>query len=300
MATTIHDVLSQFRHYAIEQRGKGDSFERLMAAYLRLDPQYVARFSGVWLWKDWPQREAMGFTAKDTGIDLVAQERDGGFCAIQCKFYAEDQYLPMSDLGTFFTLSGKGGFTSRLIISTTDKWSKNAEDSLQNQQIPVSRLRVQDLDNSPIDWSAFDVDRPESLRRKAFKQIRPHQQEALDAVLAGFELHDRGKLIMACGTGKTYTALSIMESLVQPGGHVLFLVPSLALLPQTLREWTAEAHVPLRCYAVCSDTKVGTDDEDIRVHDLAYPATTDAAKFAKHLRSTTDDGRITVIFSTNQ
>lgn len=108
-----------------------------MAAYLRLDPQYVARFSGVWLWKDWPQREAMGFTTKDTGIDLVAQERDGGFCAIQCKFYAEDQYLPMSDLGTFFTLSGKGGFTSRLIISTTDKWSQNAEDSLQNQQIPV-------------------------------------------------------------------------------------------------------------------------------------------------------------------
>ncbi len=301
MTTTIHDVLSQFRRYATEQRGKGDSFERLMAAYLRLDPLFADRFSGVWLWKDWPQREEQGFSAKDLGIDLVAQERDGsGFCAIQCKFYAEDQHLPMSDLGTFFTLSGKGAFTSRLIISTTDKWSPNAEDALRDQQIPVSRVRVQDLDESPIDWSAFDVDRPENLRRKTAKQIRPHQQEALDAVLSGFQTHGRGKLIMACGTGKTYTSLAIMEAMVQAGGHVLFLVPSLALLSQTLREWTAEAHTPLRCYAVCSDSKVGKDEEDIRVHDLAYPATTDTKKLAAHLNRTADEGRITVIFSTYQ
>ncbi|MBU2772450.1 DEAD/DEAH box helicase [Acidithiobacillus ferrooxidans] len=301
MTITIHDILAQFRQYATDERGKGDSFERLMAAYLRLDPLFADRFSGVWLWKDWPQREEQGFSAKDLGIDLVAEERDGGgFCAIQCKFYAEDQYLPMADLGTFFTLSGKGGFTSRLIISTTDKWSQNAEDALQDQQIPVSRLRVQDLDDSPIDWSAFNVDRPEDLRRKTAKQIRPHQQEAHDAVLGGFQVHDRGKLIMACGTGKTYTSLAIMESMVQAGGHVLFLVPSLALLSQTLREWTAEAHTPLRCYAVCSDTKVGKDEEDIRVHDLAYPATTDTKKLTAHLKRTSDDGRITVIFSTYQ
>ena len=300
-ATTVHDILAQFRHYATDERGKGESFERLMAAYLRLDPLFKDLFSGVWLWKDWPQRGVYGFTAQDRGIDLVAESRDGsGFCAIQCKFYAEDQYLPMDDLGTFFTLSGKGGFTSRLIISTTDKWSKNADDALSDQQIPVSRLRVQDLDDSPIDWSVFSVDRPEELRRKTGKRIRPHQQEAHDAVLTGFQVHDRGKLIMACGTGKTYTSLAIMESMVQPGGHVLFLVPSLALLSQTLREWTAEAHASLRCYAVCSDTQVGKNEEDIRVHDLAYPATTDTQKLAAHLQRTTDDGRITVIFSTYQ
>ena len=300
-ATTIRDILAQFRQYATDERGKGDSFERLMATYLRLDPLFAGRFSGVWLWKVWPQREEHGFSAQDRGIDLVARERDGGgFCAIQCKFYADDQYLPMADLGTFFTLSGKGGFTSRLIISTTDRWSQNAESALQDQQIPVTRLRVQDLDKSSIDWSSFNVDRPEDLRCKPAKQIRPHQQEAHDAVLSGFRVHDRGKLIMACGTGKTYTSLAIMESLVKPGGHVLFLVPSLALLSQTLREWTADAQKRLRCYAVCSDTKVGKDEEDFRVHDLAYPATTDTRKLAAHLQRTADDDRITVLFSTYQ
>jgi predicted helicase len=148
-ANTIYDILAQFRQYTVDPRGKGDSFERLLAAYLRIDPMFADRFTGVWLWKDWPQREERGFSVQDKGIDLVAEERDGGgFCAIQGKFYAEDQYLSMDDLGTFFTLSGKGGFTSRLIISTTDNWSRNAEDALGDQQIPVSRLRLQDLDDS--------------------------------------------------------------------------------------------------------------------------------------------------------
>lgn len=299
-ANTIHDILAQFRQYTVDQRGKGDAFERLMAAFLRLDPMFADQFSGVWLWKDWPELQAHGFTAQDKGVDLVAEDRDVGFCAIQCKFYGEDQRISMDDLGTFFMLSGREPFTSRLIISTTDHWGKNADEMLDTQQIRVRRIGLTDLENSVIDWSAFDVERPESLRRKTGKQIRPHQESARGDVLMGFQGHDRGKLIMACGTGKTYTSLSIMESMVQPGGHVLFLVPSLALLAQTLREWTAEAHAPLRCYAVCSDSKVGKEEEDIRVHDLAYPATTDFQKLAKHLNRTSDDGRITVIFSTYQ
>ena len=299
-ANTIHDILAQFRQYTVDQRGKGDAFERLMAAFLRLDPMFADQFAGVWLWKDWPGLQAHGFTAQDKGVDLVAEDRDGGFCAIQCKFYGEDQRISMDDLGTFFMLSGREPFTSRLIVSTTDHWGKNADEMLDTQQIRVRRIGLTDLENSVIDWSAFDVEKPESLRRKTGKQIRPHQESARGDVLMGFQGHDRGKLIMACGTGKTYTSLSIMESMVQPGGHVLFLVPSLALLAQTLREWTAEAHAPLRCYAVCSDSKVGKEEEDIRVHDLAYPATTDFQKLAKHLNRTSDDGRITVIFSTYQ
>ncbi|CDQ11755.1 putative helicase [Acidithiobacillus ferrivorans] len=297
---TIHDILAQFRQYTVDQRGKGDAFERLMAAFLRLDPMFADQFAGVWLWKDWPGLQAHGFSAQDKGVDLVAEDRDGGFCAIQCKFYGEDQRISMDDLGTFFMLSGREPFTSRLIVSTTDHWGKNADEMLDTQQIRVRRIGLADLENSVVDWSAFDVEKPESLRRKTGKQIRPHQESAREDVLIGFQDHDRGKLIMACGTGKTYTSLSIMEYMVQPGGHVLFLVPSLALLAQTLREWTAEAHAPLRCYAVCSDSKVGKEEEDIRVHDLAYPATTDFQKLAMHLNHTSDDGRITVIFSTYQ
>ncbi|MEU8272120.1 type ISP restriction/modification enzyme [Sphaerisporangium sp. NPDC049002] len=277
----------------------GDKFERLVAAYLRTDPSWSSRFSKVWLWNDWPGRAGK----PDTGIDLVAQEREtGALAAIQCKFYGPSHTLQKSDIDSFFTASGKDGFSSRLIVSTTDKWSKHAEDALRGQQIPVTRLRVQDLDESSVDWSQFSLDAPEVMKRKDKKDLRPHQNLALNAVREGFLSHARGKLIMACGTGKTLTSLRIAEDLVPTGGSVLVLVPSISLLSQTLKEWTTEAKVPLRPYAVCSDTKAGSrsDNEDISPYDLVFPATTDAVKLYTQITGGGPRGKITVIFSTYQ
>lgn len=245
MTTNIHTILEEFRDLATSNRDLGDKFERLIANYLVTDPQYKNLYSNVWLWGEWQYRSGI-----DIGIDLVARERDtGDYCAIQCKFYDPSHTLQKGDIDSFFTASGKRfgtnegekTFTTRLIVSTTDKWSKNAEEALQNQQIPVNRLRVQDLENSPIDWSTFSISRPQSMRLKAKKTIRPHQITALEKVAAGFQIADRGKLIMACGTGKTFTALKIAEHLTTESGLVLFLVPSISLLSQTLREWTAES-----------------------------------------------------------
>lgn len=132
------------------------------------------------------------------------------------------------------------------------------------------------------------------------KTPRPHQQEALEAVLKGFETHDRGKLIMACGTGKTYTSLVIAQQMVKPGGTVLFLVPSISLLSQTLRAWTADADVALRCFAVCSDSKASRNEEDMRIEEMAYPSTTNPHKLAKAFETTQDGAALTVIFSTYQ
>lgn len=294
----IRTILQQYRDQSAFNRDMGDRFERLMRAYLKLDPQYVAIFSDVWLWKDWPDREACGYKAPDTGIDLVAKLRDGeGYCAIQCKFY--DTPIPLGDLGNFFTLSGKGGFTQRLIVATANL-SKHAADALDNQTIPVQLISLEDLEAAPIDWSQFSLDKPDQLRKATKKGPRDHQREALANVLKGFSAKDRGKLVMACGTGKTYTSYLITEALIQPGQHVLFLVPSIALLSQTLRAWTADAAVPLRCFAVCSDSKAGRNEEDMRIYELAYPATTNATKLAKSLGDTKDDSAITVIFSTYQ
>ncbi len=132
------------------------------------------------------------------------------------------------------------------------------------------------------------------------KQLRPHQQQAVDDVIAGFQNADRGKLIMACGTGKTFTVLKIAEQLAPPnrntGGNILFLVPSLALLSQTLHAWSADAMHPLRNFAVCSDTKVNKRSEDISVCDLAIPATTDSKKLAEQLKQSTS--RTNVVFAT--
>jgi predicted helicase len=295
MTITIHAILDRFRQEATSTRDLGDKFEYLVFAYLRTDPQYAALFERVWFWMDFPLRGKKG----DLGIDLVAQERaTGEYWAIQCKCYQPDHMLDKGDIDSFFTASGKAPFTHRLIV-TTCGWGKNAEDALKNQHIPVDRLSLYDLDQSPVDWSqvssqnlryavqsvstSIDADDLETrtpvLPLKPKKSIRPHQSMALDKVMAGFETGDRGKLIMACGTGKTYTALQIAERFAIDRGSatVLFLVPSISLMSQTLREWSAEATVKLQSIAVCSDAKVSkkSDTEDMSARDLAFPATTD-------------------------
>jgi predicted helicase len=299
MTVTVHEVLDELRGAAWDERDKGDRFERLIAAYLRTDPLYVQKYDEVWRWSDWPDRNKR----PDTGIDLVARDRaTGELCAIQCKFYLTTHTLQKEDIDSFFTASGKEGFTSRLIVSTTDKWSKNAEEALEGQQVPVSRIRVQDLDESGVDWSQFSLAQPEQMERRPHKSLRPHQELALQKVAAGLEVADRGKLIMACGTGKTFTSLRIAEHLVARGGSVLFLVPSISLLSQALREWAVDAAAPLRTYAVCSDVRVGkrTKSEDIGSYDLAFPATTNAAKLYEQMAATRDADAITIVFSTYQ
>lgn len=298
---SIHDILEQFREDARNNRDLGDKFEKLIASYLKKDPLYAELYSDVWLWSEWPRRG----NKPDTGIDLVAQERaTGDFCAIQCKFFDPTHQLQKADLDSFFTASGKEPFKKRLIISTSDKWSKHAEDACKDQQIPVSRLRVQDLDQSPVDWSGFKLNRPQDIKLKPKKTLFPHQKKALADVQAGLKKADRGKLIMACGTGKTFTSLKIAEMIVPDGGNVLFLVPSISLISQTLTEWTAEAERPISSFAVCSDPKAGkkNEEEDISTHDLAFPAHTNARLLAKQVNvtKTIRMNNIKVIFSTYQ
>ena len=302
--TTIHTILEEFRQLATSMPDLGGKFERLIKSYLLTDPTYKNLYSEVSLWNEWQYK-----WSSDTGIDLVAIERDtGDYCAIQCKFYDPNRTLQKGDIDSFFTTSGRRfmtregekSFNSRLFVSTTDKWSKHAAEALNNQLIPVNKLQVQDLENSKIDWSKFSVNHPQDIVLKPKNPIRPHQQTAVEKVAVSFETADRGKLIMACGTGKTFTSLKIAEKITPENSCILFLVPSISLLAQTLREWQAEANTPLHCSAVCSDDKVGkkADNEDIGIHDLAFPATTNAHDLSKHL-SAVKDKRM-VIFSTYQ
>jgi predicted helicase len=298
IATSIHDILAELRTQATDERDKGDRFERLMVAFLTTDPLYAHRYAHVWRWADWPGRPH----GQDAGIDLVAEERDTNqLCAIQCKFYDPAHELQKADIDSFFTASGKAAFSSRMIISTTDRWSKHAEEALEGQQLPVTRLRVQDLDDSAIDWSEFRLAQPERLGRRKARVLRPHQESALADVTAGFATSDRGKMIMACGTGKTFTALRIAEQIAPADGAVLFLAPSISLVSQSLKEWSREAAEPMRAFAVCSDVKVGkrTQSEDIGAYDLAYPATTNAVRLHAQVAAGYGTGR-TVIFATYQ
>lgn len=302
MTTTIHELLDELRSTALDERDKGDKFERLIASYLRTDPEWTAKFSDVWLWSEWPGRDGR----PDTGIDLVAQRREtGDYAAIQCKFYAASATVSKGDIDSFLSVSGKVGFSERYIFDTAKAWSTNAVDTLHDLSVPVQRIDVGYLDDAGIDWSQYSWSTPEVVVPTGPKQLRPHQQKALLDVRKGLIDHDRGKLVMACGTGKTFTSLKIAEELVGTGGSVLFLVPSIQLLSQSLREWMANAEVDIRPFAVCSDVRVGrkvnTDDSDMSVVDLAEPATTDAVTLAARTKSgtqTTD--RMTVVFATYQ
>lgn len=301
--TTLQTLLDEFTEATRNNRDKGTQFEKLIANYLMTDPQYADRLSDVWLWGEWPHR-----WGSDDGIDLVARERGTReYWAIQCKFFDPANTLDKGGIDSFLAASGKQfsttdgtfSFTTRLIVSTTEKWSSKANKTLEAQTVPVSRLFFKDLADSPIDWSQFSLSNIKDIKLKKKHEPREHQREAIDAVKKGFEQHSRGKMIMACGTGKTFTALRLMEEVTPETGRILFLAPSISLVSQSLREWTAQGVSPINAFVVCSDSKVGKDEEDISLHDLAYPATTNAKKLAAAAKVVSKDRR-TIVFSTYQ
>lgn len=303
MNFSLDALLDSYRASAATEREKGTYYERLCAAFLAHDPVQVEQYEQVTTWAAWAL--ANGWNAKDVGIDLVAKLRGhDGYAAIQCKFYAAQHKIAKADIDSFLSASSKAPFVRRVVMDSTEvEWSDNAEAMLIGQAIPVLRISLVDMRASPIQWGTFAAKQEIVLEPK--KELRPHQADALEAVRVGLAQYDRGKLIMACGTGKTFTALKIAEDLVGADGAVLFLVPSLALMAQTVREWTNDTKTPLRSFAVCSDVQVGRrrvakdDVAEISTLDLAFPATTDPAALAAGVGDPAP-GKMTVVFGTYQ
>lgn len=293
------EVLDRLWLSELSRQEQGRRFERLAKRFLEVEPKFADQFSEVWLWNEWPGRA----NRPDNGIDIVAKDRyTGELTGVQVKFFDPEKKLQKGSIDSFFTELGKVDFAHGMVIDTALEWSSSAEAARAGQSKDVTRVGVQTLVDSTVDWSEFTFDRPEELTQRPRKEPRRYQREAIDDVVAGFETKDRGRLIMACGTGKTFTSLKLVERMVPVGGTVLFMVPSIALLQQTLNEWTANADVPLRPFAVCSDASVGRRraSEDIAASDLGFPASTDPAKLAARAAVSTGDEAVTVVFSTYQ
>ena len=225
--------------------------------------------------------------------------------AIQCKFYDPNQTIYLGHISTFLAACGEAAFHSGIVVSTSEKWSVNAAGALKDRDKPVPPWGPDVFEHSSIDWSTFDLDRPDDMGRRPTKTLRDYQHTALDQTVTGFRAHARGKLIMACGSGKTFTALRIAEQVAGVGGTVLFLTPSISLLSQSLIDWANDADVPLKPLAVCSDIRAGRrrDDEDISPYDLTEYASTDPAVLVERFKSAGDAngaGRMTAVFSTYQ
>jgi predicted helicase len=301
--TALENLLDTYRKASVTEREKGTYFEELCITYLRNEASYKDLYSKIWTYADWTDEKGLADKKSDTGIDLVAQANGTGeYHAIQCKFHSDDTPILKKHIDSFFAASGKKDFSHRVIITSTDNWSENAEFMLENQQPPVTKINLLDLENSQIDWSKYQPKQAPAIKPK--KQPREHQQQAITAVSKGFKTADRGKMIMACGTGKTFTSLKIAEQQAGRGKRVLFLVPSLSLLSQTLTEWTQESTTPLHSFAVCSDSDVGKKrkkDEDIvqtYTHELRYPATTEPKRLALEMARRHDTHHMSVVFST--
>ena len=295
----FQSVLDHIREKATSERQKGDLFERLMLKYFTEDPDYKEQFSEVYLWKQWTQLQTE-FDGTDIGIDLVAEKHDGTYCAIQCKCYAETTRISKPDIDSFLAASQSELFTSLMIVDTGGEWGPNALRAIDPVKGKLRIIRFTDLESSPFIWPNLSLQDPEQLTYKQRKfSLKDHQQEAFDDVINGFKEHDRGKLIMACGTGKTFTALKIAEEIAGTEGRVLYLVPSISLLSQAMREWSEQRGIDHSYVGICSDATAGRTDEDASIQELKIPVTTHPSEIARALHNP-DPSKMTVVFCTYQ
>ena len=310
---TLNKILELLEKNSESKREKGSKFEILIKNWFLTKKLYADNIKEIWLWDEFPYRDQFG--GSDSGIDLVIYNEKDEFVAIQCKFYKQDSEISKSDVDTFISTSAKlfevdgekRKFSGRIFVSTTNKWSKKANNLIENQEINVQRISRDQLENSDVDWSKIYSGKLGKEARRQSKIIREHQKEAIYSVNEYFKENDRGKLIMACGTGKTFTSLKIAENETNKNGLVLFLVPSIALLGQALQEWSNDVDIDTKLYpiCICSDSKISGkkikgDNNIISVVDLASPATTDIEKIIIRLDEIKNKKGMKVIFSTYQ
>ena len=295
--TGFQGALNYIRRIAPTESDKGRLFERLMQIYLRVDPIYKDLFTEVWLWKEWTALRT-DFDGVDIGIDLVARDRDGGYYAIQCKCYGENTRITKPQIDSFISASASDVFTKLMLIHTAGGLNANVRRTIDPLGDKFHVIGYGHLASRPIDWPDLRYEAPEQLDYRQVRfSLHPHQQEAFDDVIKGFKESDRGKLIMACGTGKTFTALRIAEEIAGLNGRVLYLVPSIGLFSQAMREWAEQQEVQHRYIGICSDASTGKKTEDVPIQELEIPVTTDPQKISEALGETDEDA-MTVVFCT--
>lgn len=305
---TFDNLVNQINNSAETQRDRGTYFEYLVRAYFQNEPTYKNEFKNVWMLVDVP--EEYGIPKTDIGVDLVAEKFTGELVAIQAKFY--DHPIQKSNIDSFLSELGKDYYKSGIIVASTDKWGKNAEKALADRS-DVIRIGLSDLRNSRIDWDKFSFERPEEVEVKSKKQPRYYQREVIAAALEHYKTNDRGQLIMAPGTGKTFTSLKITEAMAKAAAKeqyvVLYLVPSIQLLTQTLRGWNNDTEMTMSSMAVTSDRNAsrGSIKQDesnitIKASDIGYPATTSAKTIVENYEelAKVPKKELLVVFSTYQ
>lgn len=297
------DLLAKFRAKSKDERTKGTKFELFCVKFLREYELYKKEFEKVDMWDNW------GFGESDSGIDIVAKTHNGEYVAIQCKCYDENTKLDLKQLSTFFitkdrTFNLQGTpiqFTQYMLMDTADDITAKVTKFINDTDISFTRLDYNSIAQANINWAIFDEKGEIEFYDK--KQLRNHQKEAIEAIKKEFEVNDRTKLIMACGTGKSLTGIRLFDNMIDNGQIGVFFAPSIALVAQTLKESFEQSEKSFRAFVVCSDKKVGSqnsDDEDMKAYELPIPPTTDENNLAKYIKQDLDKNERVIIFSTYQ
>ncbi len=293
-ATSIHGTFEYIEakiRRDSEGTAFGGDFEWLCRWFLENAPRYRGQFDKVWLWKDWPDR-----WGTDAGIDIVALTRTGELWAIQAKADHPDRAIPKREIDSFLSESNRPQFAYRLLMATTDDIGATARRTLHGQEKPVGLVLRGHFLTEEVQWPVQIGASAAPLPRWNPKL---HQTTAIQAVVNGFRDHDRGRLIMACGTGKTLTALWIAERL--QSSLTLVLVPSLSLVQQNLAEWGRHSAEDFDTIVVCSDESVVQSKADTAIQsaaDLGVKVTTDPAEIQHFLGQRRK--RPAVVFATYQ
>ena len=316
-AKSLREIISGYREQLqlenISNSELGSRFEILIKRYLISTRQY--HFETVWLWEEFPHRTSFS-SGIDVGIDLVAKEKTGDYWAIQCKCYDDIKTIRKNDLDSFVATSGghfyvndiyRKTFKHRLFFTTASSISNNARDLARLSNPHVAFITIHDLDKTDVDWQYIErgISGKEALSEK--KKPKPHQEEAVLKAREHYKNYQRGKLIMACGTGKTFTSLRIIEDQLPKNSNVLYLVPSIALMSQTITAWNNDSTRDLDRLCVCSDRSasksgINKNEKDFSIIELAYPATTDVDELIIQYSKIKEqaDSDITIFFSTYQ
>jgi predicted helicase len=302
MSSNFNKALEKIRAQSSNTVEQGFAFEKLSKIYFENDDIQKQQFNRVWHYKDWA-KENPNFSKTDIGIDLVGELKDNkGLAAIQCKFFKSEYQITKEDLDSFVSASSSEIFSRLILIDTSNEdLGTNARSMVDNLNKVYQRIQKYDLENSRIDWLVYIENDKVTLSNK--KEPRDHQIKAIDAAKKYYSSNNRGKMIMACGTGKTYTSLKIAEAIVNKK-FILYMVPSLALMSQSIREWKNDCNEDFIAFSACSDKKVGRVKSDsdliqVRLNELSIPATTDSEKLADEI-SKVEKNKMIVVFSTYQ
>lgn len=299
--SVLEELFVRIVNDSVDRREQGTRFERAVEFFLSHDPSWTERMDHVWMWDD--ADNPMNDGRQDTGIDLVAEDIDGSYWAIQAKCYSKSR-LDLRDVSTFFTTALADPRYEHLMIADASLGiTSNLEDYIdsfpvKNPSRELVRLDIDTMRDANLDWNAFDQGIASS-ERTVFEP-RPHQREAIDRVKQELADHDRCSLIMACGTGKTLASLRLCEEMLPEGGTVLFLAPSISLVAQTMRNWVNQVRGRINAYVVCSNGNASKVDEEAygQLTDIPFPATTNARTIAQRFRR--KDNALNVVFSTYQ